>query len=256
MSRHRGRRGGHAEEHADERWLLTYADMITLLMALFIVMWSVSVVNKGKFDELKVSLREAFSHKPVLQGDRSIMASTGSPSSAFTIVPAVLPPRLAVQRAFRKAEEQNLERVQQQIRQAAATEGLARALRTHIEERGLVVRLLTDKVLFTPGQAVVEPGGRALLVRVARTLATVANPLRVEGNTDSTPISNSLFHSNWELSAARATAVLEVLHESGIPDDRLSVAGYAAERPVAPNTTSAGRALNRRVDIVVLRRQR
>ena len=110
--RGRRRRGGHAEHENEERWLLTYADMITLLMALFIVMWSVSVVNTGKFDELKVSLREAFSHKAVLQSDRSILSSTGSPSSAFTIVPATLPPRTAVQRAFHRAEEESLERVQ------------------------------------------------------------------------------------------------------------------------------------------------
>jgi chemotaxis protein MotB len=248
------RRGGHAE-HPDERWLLTYADMITLLMALFIVMWAVSAVNTGKFEQLKVSLREAFSHKAVLEADRSILQSSGSPSSAFTIVPADLPPRAAVNQMFRKVEQESLERVQRQIQAAAAAEGVAQSIRTRIDERGLVVRVLTDKVLFDPGYANVRAEGHTLLQRVARTLDTVPNRLRVEGNTDSTPISSSAFPSNWELSAARATAVLEVLRRSGVPERRLSVAGYAAERPVATNQTSAGRAMNRRVDIVVLRKE-
>jgi chemotaxis protein MotB len=254
MSAHRGRRAPKHAEHPDERWLLTYSDMITLLMALFIVMWSVSVVNTGKFDELKTSLHAAFSHTPVLDGQRSILQSSGAPSSAVNIVPSQLPPQQAVQRTFRKLEQENLERVRQQITAAAAAEGLTQLLRTKIDERGLVIRLLTDKLLFDPGRATVKDGAMPLLGRVALSLGSVGNPVRVEGNTDDQPISTSAFHSNWELSAARATAVLEVLRDHGVADDRLSVAGYADQHPVATNGTADGRAANRRVDIVVLRR--
>lgn len=248
------RKKKHDAEHPDERWLLTYADMITLLMALFIVMWSVSAVNKSKFDELKSSLHAAFGHSSILPGERSILQQTGSPSSAFTIIPSDMPPRTAVQRTFRKLEQDNLERVRQQIEAAARSEGLSAELRTYIDERGLVVRLLTDKLLFDPGQAVLKPDARPLLSRVARALAAVANPVRVEGNTDNQPISTSQFPSNWELSAARATAVLEALRGHGVSDRRLSVAGYADQHPVDSNSTVDGRSHNRRVDIVVLRR--
>src|SRR5215475_3778486 len=221
------KRKKHDAEHPDERWLLTYADMITLLMALFIVMWSVSAVNKSKFDELKSSLHAAFGHSSILPGDHSIMQSSGSPVSAFTIIPTDMPPRTAVQRTFRKLEQDNLERVRQQVEAAARAEGLSAELRTYIDERGLVVRLLTDKLMFDPGRAVLKPDARPLLERVARALTAVANPVRVEGNTDNQPIATSQFPSNWELSAARATAVLEALRGHGVSDHRLSVAGYA-----------------------------
>jgi len=255
MSASRGnKRKKHDAEHPDERWLLTYADMITLLMALFIVMWSVSAVNKSKFDELKSSLHAAFGHSSILPGERSILQSTGSPSSAFTIIPSDMPPKTAVQRTFRQLEQESLERVRRQIEAAARSEGLSAELRTYIDERGLVVRLLTDKLMFDPGRATLKPEARPLLGRVARSLTAVANPVRVEGNTDNQPISNALFRSNWELSAARATAVLEVLRGHGVTDRRLSVAGYADQHPVASNSSVDGRSHNRRVDIVVLRR--
>jgi chemotaxis protein MotB len=256
--RKRGK-GGHGDGHvSDERWLLTYSDMITLLMALFIIMWAVSMVNKTKFEELRVSLREAFTHQKVLDGQTSILENQGaSEQTPLAIVPRDPASTVAKQidRIQAQREQQNLQRLQELLRQYAASHGLSGELRTAIDERGLVVRLLTDKLLFASGSGVLTPRAYPVLGRIAEAIdhTTLTNPVRVEGNTDDVPIHTARFLSNWELSTARATAVLEVLHENGVADRRLSVAGYAATRPVAPNSTPAGRQLNRRVDIVVLR---
>src|SRR3954468_20388720 len=247
--RRRGDHGGHGEA-SEERWLLTYADMITLLLALFIVLWSISSVNISKYAALKQSLAQAFSGK-VLQGSSGVLDGGPGPlnpqgtqvenvdaqssSSASTSLPT--PNSIAqtireqINQAVSQKELDNLRRVEAQIKAAAKKLGLSGVIRTSIDERGLVVRLLTDKVLFDSGQAVLQPRALPLLDGIGRILARndMTNPVRVEGNTDNVPISTAQFPSNWELSAARATAVLEVLAGKGFPQKRLSVAGYAAE---------------------------
>src|SRR5581483_3438184 len=157
--RRRTRGGGHGDGgHAsDERWLLTYSDMITLLMALFIIMWAISMVNKTKFDELRVSLREAFTHQKVLDGQTSVFENQGSSEQTpLAIVPR--DPASSVVRQISRIqaqqEQQNLRHLQELLRQYAATHGLTGELRTAIDERGLVIRLLTDKLLFGSGSAV------------------------------------------------------------------------------------------------------
>jgi len=257
--------GGHGN---DERWLLTYADMITLLMALFIVMWSMSAVNTGKFNELKLSLKEAFSGKifphssAVLTGERSIMHPKGAqvepiaPDTPRRITPQIMPSIPAASAKAAQQDLENLRRLQVKIERYAVKHHLETRLSTSIDERGLVIRVLTDQLLFQSGSAVVQDPARPLLAKISQLLEStnIANNVRVEGNTDDRPISTTEFRSNWELSAARATAVLEVLLTDGVPEARLAVAGYAAERPIAPNTTPEGRQLNRRVEIVILRR--
>ncbi len=271
MSGRRGRKhapgqagGGHAGAGM-ERWLLTYADMITLLMALFIVMWAISAVNIGKFNELKASLRAAFSGKifdrsepHVLTGERSVLNPEGAQVSPIEQIPSALQ---AVTDALRETatDQQDLENLRwlkRQIDAYARSHGFAGRIRTSIDERGLAVRLLTDEVLFDTGKAVLKRRSLPLLAHIARLLVSrdIENPVRVEGNTDNVPISTPEFPSNWELSTARATAVLAKLLAHGVPPSRLSVAGYADQRPVASNATAAGRRLNRRVELVVLRR--
>jgi chemotaxis protein MotB len=259
------KRGGHEEHDAGmERWLLTYADMITLLLALFIVLWSISSVNISKFNELKQSLHDALNGK-IVTGSQSILTGGPSPLNPLgTQVPTIQPQSLnirasitqAISTALAKQDVDNLKRVQQQIQSYSQSHGLSGQIRTSIDERGLVVRILTDKVLFDSGEATLKAGSIPLLEHVAHLLSLqgISNNVRVEGNTDNQPISTAQFHSNWDLSAARATAVLDELLASGVQPKRLSVSGYGAERPIATNSTYGGRALNRRVDIVVLRR--
>ena len=250
-----------------ERWLLTYSDMITLLMALFIIMWAISSVNTAKFSELRQSLASAL-HGNITDGGESVLNGGTSPleaqgaqvpnnrtqtqtTSASDQIAAEL------QYAASQAELESLRGLERRIQEYAHAHGFAAEISTSIDERGLVIHLLTDKLLFDTGQAVVKARALPLLRAIARLLRqpSVVNPVRVEGNTDDVPISTARFRSNWELSAARATAVLEVLLEDGIPAKRLSVAGYADQRPVASNADVAGRAKNRRVDLVVVRRE-
>jgi chemotaxis protein MotB len=279
-NRRRRRSGGGHEEASAERWLLTYADMITLLLALFIVLWSISSVNISKFAALKDSLSQAFSGK-ILQGNdgvldggpaplnpegqqvQNINAQTSSSTSFQVASTASLPApddirqtlHAQIDQSIAQQELDNLRRVQAEIRKAAKQLGLSGLIHTSIEERGLVIRLLTDKVVFASGQASLESRALPLIVDIGKIIAgnPMMNPVRVEGNTDDVPISTAQYPSNWELSTARATAVLEVLLHGGISPKRLSVAGYGPENPVASNRTAAGRSLNRRVDIVVLR---
>jgi chemotaxis protein MotB len=260
------RRRQHHEEHPDERWLLTYSDMITLLMALFIVMWSISSVNISKFDQLKASLHSAFSGK-VLPNNASVLTGESAPfdRQGAEISPVQPNPQPAfkiesiaknLDKAAANQDLENLKRIRQQVEAFAKSHGFEGRLRTSIDERGLVLQLLTDEVLFDSGQAVLKSRSLPLLAKIADLLERggVVNPIRVEGNTDDRPIHGPVYRSNWQLSAARADAVLEYLLERGVKPARLSFAGYADQRPIATNGTAAGRSLNRRVNLVVLRR--
>ena len=242
--------------------------MVTLLMALFIIMWAISSVNVSKFDQLRASLRAAFSARvlpeasSVLTGQRAAFDEQGSPihpvSEGMAKQPAfkMLPIAAQLHDAAIRDDVNNLRRVQRRIRQFAATHGFAGSIATSIDQRGLVVRVLTDDVLFATGQAVLQSQSVPLLSEISSLLARgVVNPVRVEGNTDDVPISTAEFRSNWELSTARADAVLEFLLEHGVAPVRLSATGYADQRPIATNATAEGRSLNRRVELVVLRRK-
>jgi chemotaxis protein MotB len=257
------------EEHADERWLLTYSDMITLLMALFIVLWSVSSVNTSKFNDLAQSLRSAFSGRvlpssaSILAGQTAPFSQAGtpvqpiSPSSAAGFTPTDIRAQLesSIASIAAKRELESLRKIQQEIQAYAQQHGLAASIATKIDERGLVIRVLTDQVLFDTGQATLKVKAAPLLREIVRLLSEhgIDNAIRVEGNTDSVPISTAAFHSNWELSAARADAVLEFLIHHGIRQARLSLAGYGDQNPIESNATVAGRAANRRVELVLLR---
>jgi chemotaxis protein MotB len=256
------------EEHPDERWLLTYADMITLLMALFIVMWAMSSVNISKYHALRDSLKQAFAGEVmeggdgVLKGGKELMQPEGAPIQPQD-PSAAAHDKLRNEKFSRQGAsagpQQNadgLSALKQQIDAFTKQKGLQKQIGTKVDERGLVIRLLTDDVLFDPGRALVKAEGRPLIVDVARIIRrlNITNPIRVEGNTDSTPISTAQFPSNWELSTARATAVLQVLRSAGVPQSNLSAAGYADQRPAATNSTVEGRHVNRRVEVVVVRK--
>jgi len=281
MSGHarRGRRGGgHGGGHegGDERWLLTYADMITLLMALFMVLFSISSVNISKYQVLQRALQKAFmggvldggksfqQGEPTrIQGVQSATASQQMDSSfqitSHNLIGKVAPAPTAAQKAAAKkaaAEEQsNLEQIKDQVDSYANLHGFSGLIQTSIDQRGLVIRLLTDKVLFDSGHAELKATGSPILLEVSHLLVTTkfSNAIAVEGNTDNVPISGGEFPSNWELSTGRANAVLEFFIHHGVPQHRLTVVGFADQNPIAPNDTDDGRALNRRVDVVVLR---
>ena len=268
MSAHRGgrrRRGGghgHEGEHEnDERWLLTYADMITLLMALFMVLFSISSVNTSKFESLQRAMQEAFSGK-IVSGGKAIQ-QTGSEVQSNR--PAATPPIPAIQpitqqlsqtrtRNAAAHEQENFRALKQKIDAYARAHGLSRRLETTVARRGLVVRLLTDRVLFDSGSATLKPPSAPLLARMAQLLRSeFDHPIVVEGHTDSEPIRSATFPTNWELSAGRATAVVRFLIREHVAPGRLSAAGYGAMHPLTTNDTAVGRSRNRRVEIVLSR---
>jgi chemotaxis protein MotB len=260
----RGRRGGHGhdgEHENDERWLLTYSDMITLLMALFMVLFSISSVNTSKFESLQRAMQDAFSGK-ILSGGKSIQ-QTGSETEANR--PAATPPIPAIQaitqqmETSRKAqaaarESETFKQLKQQIDSYARAHGLTDKLETTVARRGLVIRLLTDKVLYDSGSATLNPQSGPLLDRIAQLLRTeFDHPIVVEGHTDDRRISSGQFPSNWELSAGRATAVVRYFIRDHVAPGRLAASGYGAMHPLTANATAAGRARNRRVEIVLTR---
>ncbi len=280
----RGRKRGHGGEgeESGERWLLTYADMITLLMALFMVLFSISSVNISKVQSLQESLRAAFSGN-ILPGGKAIAkpGSTANASHAPTATPlqAIVPispqsitnpeaPTHASSSASAsataqsattnvsaaRAEQSNFEHLKHELDAYAAKHGFGQNVHTTIEQRGLVIRVLTDSLLFASGSATLDAQGDPLLSEVADLVnVDQTHPIAVEGNTDAVPVQGGIFPSNWELSTARASTVVRYLIGKGVDPQRLTAIGYASLRPIASNATAAGRALNRRVEIVLQR---
>ncbi|MFN8109660.1 MAG: flagellar motor protein MotB [Thermoleophilia bacterium] len=253
----------HHEEHADERWLVTYADMLTLMFVLFMVLFSISVVNTGKFDQLKESLSKAFNPgifpggPSVLQQGATQAVSPVVDTPATSVTPTISAPmgiNLTNSSAAKSLEQSQLQHAQDQITKAVKAAHLQKLADTKIDERGLHIQLKTDPFLFAPGSADLHPLAITLLRPIAGTLKSLSNPISVEGNTDSTPIHTVQYPSNRILGSARACTVLDVLNQYGVPhSSRNACATYGADNPIVDNATPAHRAQNRRVEIVVVR---
>jgi chemotaxis protein MotB len=254
--RQQSRRGDTGGEGggSSERWLLTYADMITLLLALFVVLFSISAVNISKFKTLKETLEQAFSPH-ILSGGGSIIPNGGNEATNHQATAAIS--ALAAERASAStmhAEEEQFRRLKEKLDAYAGEHGFSKAIETTITQRGLVIRLLTDHVLFESGSAVLKPEAAPLLAEIARLVnLDRSHGISVEGNTDDVPIATSRYPSNWELSVARATGVVRFMIGQGVTARRLEASGVAGERPIAPNSTEGGRSRNRRVEIALLR---
>jgi chemotaxis protein MotB len=240
-------------------------------MTLFMVLFAISSVNTVKFALLSKSLSEAFNGK-VVQGGTSIQQTGASEQSEEATPEPPLPaiqPMVKVQSSTSERgksggaasstnaaihEEQDFRELKRRIDAYAREHGLQSKLQTTVARRGLVIRLLTDDVLFPSGSATLESGASGLLTAISRLLVTeVRHPIVVEGHTDSRPINSALFPTNWELSTARATQVVRYFIRHHVRPRRLQAAGVAAQRPIASNSTAPGRSQNRRVEIVLVR---
>ncbi|HVW45799.1 MAG TPA: flagellar motor protein MotB [Solirubrobacterales bacterium] len=255
--RQQSRRGDHGGGEAgggSERWLLTYSDMITLLLALFVVLFSISAVNVSKFKTLKETLEQAFSPH-LLSGGGSILPDGGAEATKEKAAAAI--EALHAQKASAAqtaAEQEQFQALKRKLDEYAREHGFANQIETVINQRGLVIRLLTDRVLFDSGSATLKPQAAPLLGEISNLVnLDRSHPISVEGNTDDVPISTSEFPSNWELSVARATGVVTFMIGHGVAAKRLEASGVAGERPIAPNTSDRGRERNRRVEIALLR---
>jgi chemotaxis protein MotB len=264
MARSRGRKRGldDHEEHFDEGWLVSYADMMTLLVALFMVLFSISSVNISKFESLQRSLQAAFSGK-IFPGGEALQQTGGddhSTENGSTQAPPTFAPtqrREGSSAAARKKEEQELEKLRKKIDAAARDLGLSHKVKTSVTKDGLRVRVLTDDLLFASGQAIPSPASLPLLARLGQILDSEGkHPIVIEGHTDSVPTAGTRFATNWELSTERATSIVKAFATTGVVQRRMTAAGRAYLDPVAGNDTSTGRSLNRRVEILLPRMAR
>ncbi|MBI2371827.1 MAG: OmpA family protein [Deltaproteobacteria bacterium] len=230
----------HEEEHENaERWLLTYADLITLLLAFFVVMYSMSRVDSTKWGRVSVALHYVLGlgDKGFPQRSRSFIPGAQEQLGAFISVGQGRALTTVAEELERKVEEQ----------------GLASSIAVLSDERGISIRFV-DRILFDVGRAEIRQQAKPMLSRMAELLRGLPHQIQVEGHTDTTPINTRQYPSNWELSTGRASAIARYLIEQhGLDPARVGASGYSEHRPVASNSTDDGRARNRRVDIVILR---
>jgi chemotaxis protein MotB len=277
------KKGGHEEheEHVNhERWLVSYADMLTLLFVLFVVLFSMSSVDQKKFAELAAGLSAGFgAQSAAFQGQTSTMDSAGASTQIMKIDPGSNPgngatgtqnmtedQKEAVQRAVQaesraKAsqnaqaatkEAENLKKIEEKISDALAKVKLLDQVRFTIDRRGLVVTVVTNEVVFDGNRANLQPGGAKILGAIAPTLAKLPNNIEVDGNTNQLKSTTTYYPSGWELSAARASTVVRYFTDHGLAKDRMSAVGFSDTKPLINPKDPRSITMNRRVDVVVL----
>jgi chemotaxis protein MotB len=278
----RKKKGGHEEheEHVNhERWLVSYADMLTLLFVLFVVLFSMSSVDKDKFAKLAAGLNAGFGAQSVaFNGQTSSLDGSGNSTNVVPIDPGTNPglggsgegkskeQRQAIQRAVQTEnrahasrnaqaaakEAENLKEVEKKISDALAKVRLQDSVKFTIDERGLVVTVVTNEVTFEGNRANLRDGGAKILGAIAPTLAGLPNNIEVDGHTNQLKVATSFYPSGWELSTARASTVVRYLEGHGIVQNRLQASGFADTRPLIEPNDPKSITMNRRVDVVVL----
>jgi len=252
----------HEKEPNHERWLISYADFITLLFAVFVTLYAMSQTDKRKMDALVASLRESFGYvKTGASSERMNVVESTDLRTIPSIKQQVLTPGMrnsgmGPDRGYTHASLKDFREIKANIDMNLKKYGAQNKVSVDITQRGLVVTL-KEAGFFDSGDATVKPESLPLLEMVASSLSNYSNPLRIEGNTDNVPINKGGFRSNWELSTARATNIVHYLIERyHIQPGKISAVGYGEFRPVADNGTSEGRTKNRRVDIVLLAQEK
>lgn len=211
-------------------WLTTYSDMVTLLLAFFVLLFAFSSVDENKFS--------------------AIISAFQNYLGVFNEGPSIMDNRNPLSSNYSDIGRQQLNDLYIELRELIEREGMV-GVELELQERGLVIRF-AEQVFFDLGEATLKPEALEILDSLAVQLINLPNPLRVEGHTDDWPIRTNRFPSNWELSVHRATNVVRYLIEHDFDPENLSVAGYSEYRPIRPNDTAENRAMNRRVDIVIL----
>jgi chemotaxis protein MotB len=225
------------EEHENnERWLITYADLITLLLAFFIMMYVFSKKDAQKYDEVVGHLKTIFTGA----------SAAGGHTKVTTPVPFDLPIKIA-----QGSSEEVQKKLEGELKSLTDNGASQKNISVFVDERGIVIRIL-DKAFFDEGKADFKEKAKSALDKIVPVLKSTKNNIRIEGHTDNIPISNREFRSNWELSVRRATEVVGYFIEKyDFSPEKISAVGYAAYRPIAPNDTVENRALNRRIEIII-----
>ena len=269
------------EEHVNhERWLVSYADMLTLLFVLFVVLFSMSSVDQKKFAKLAAGLSEGFGAQSVaFSGSTAALDGAGESTSVVPIDPGVNPGLggkgsegkkterdreieravAAVERAKASKdaqaaikEAQNLKEIERKITNALAKVKLQNSVKFTIDERGLVVTVVTNEVVFAGNRADLRTGGEKILAAIGPTLRPLPNNLQVDGHTNQLKVRTTFYPSGWELSTARASTVVRYLARHGIGAPRMTASGYSDTRPLINPKDPKSITMNRRVDVVVL----
>jgi chemotaxis protein MotB len=277
------KKGGHEEheEHVNhERWLVSYADMLTLLFVLFVVLFSMSSIDQKKFAELAAGLSAGFGAQSVtFQGQTSNLEGSGAAAQVVEIDPGVNPgdgssgtqnltkaQQAAVERAVQaqsraKAsqdaqaatkEAENLKQVERKMADALKAAKLLDQVKFTIDQRGLVVTVVTNEVVFEGDRAELRAGGARILDALAPTLLELPNNIEVDGNTNQLASQTKYYPSGWELSAARASAVVRHFTDNGLAKKRMSAVGFSDTKPLIDPADPRSITMNRRVDVVVL----
>jgi chemotaxis protein MotB len=237
-----------------DRWLVSYADFITLLFGFFVVLYAFSKSDQKKQQQITASVDEAFTSLGIFPGASRHPGQTNTDSSEKAVMPMNIVMGEDVLAPARVKED--LEGLRKEMQQTLSNEVATHTVSIQMGRDGLVISL-REAGFFPSGSATPKPESVATLRRLGASLGRKPYDLRIEGHTDNVPIHTAEFDSNWELSSARATRIARIfLNFKAIPADRLSAAGYAEFHPVAPNGTPEGRAQNRRVDLVVVPRTR
>ncbi|WP_432824803.1 flagellar motor protein MotB [Dactylosporangium sp. CA-092794] len=266
-------KGGHEEAEHDnhERWLVSYADMMTLLMVLFIVLFAISQIDQRKFTELKNGLAVGFGAPTIAfnGSDASLLESAdadspmdlasglGGTTSDATAIKAAIAANERAQASQRQAaaqaEVKNFDQIKAQITAALTQKGLQDQVQYSIDQRGLVVTVVTTSIVFNGNDATLLPAGRTIIDAIGPAITSLPNAIEVDGHTNQLPGDTGAYPSGWELSTARAAAVVRALHtDASIGETRLQAAGFADTRPLYPPTDPRATTGNRRVEIIVL----
>ena len=243
------------EEHENlERWMVSYADFMTLLFATFVVLYALSQINVNEFKKVEESLKKAFIVQSILDGGSGVMSSGNSvldTSSADSMIDS-----LFMEYISPRYEQESYEKIKKEVEDLAKS-GELNGVSATIDERGLVITITDKNILFQSGSAELSPQAKKLLEKVGKLIVEkfALHLIRVEGHTDSVPVSGK-YPSNWELSSARASSIVRYLIDRfHILPDLMSAVGYADTRPVDTKKDAASLAKNRRVEIVVQRNQ-
>lgn len=223
------------EEEGGEAWLLPYSDLMTLLLAVFIVLFAVSQVDVEKAQQMSDEFSDQMMTESYSTSKKSSREATQAESSADE-----------------KSEQQRMEELKAELDAKLKSENLSASVKTGIDKRGLVISL-SNAIFFDPGSAEIKKGNESTLLEIAEMINAMNHFIRIEGHTDNVPMNSDAYPSNWDLSAARAANVVRLFTgKTNISPEKLIAVGYGEYRPVEDNATEEGRAKNRRIDIIVL----
>jgi chemotaxis protein MotB len=234
----RKKKHGHEEAESSERWLLTYADLITLLLGLFVILYAMSKIDQGKYQQVVVALSQAFGGKTILPASGGITPMPAPSSSGGN------------DNGDEASSDSDQKELSEQINEALEQYIQSSKVNVTEDSGGLTIHLL-EMLLFETGKADLRPEAQKALDELSVLIRNLPNEIRVEGHTDNIPIKTSQFPSNWHLSMARSLNTAYYMMQRGVNPQKISIGGYSEYKPISPNDTPENRAKNRRVDIVI-----